>query len=306
MYRTIKTSIWCDPKIKKLTLQEKYLFIYLITNHHAHMSGIYYLSLTSITADTSLSEGDLRKALHRLATVSDLPQENNLDGSSMPYEYPIDGDSSIGLVFYDFNFEVVWVRNMLKHQGNGDKIKKGVENHLESLHKCPLIKVFSEYYSSIKWGNINTPSIPYDIPHRYKEQKQQKKQKKTKISKIDSHDESSGIQFERFWVAYPRKKQKAQAQKIWAKQNLDEKADVIIADVINRSQKDSQWQNHQFIPHPTNYLRNEGWKDEITINQLKGGMQNGERQRVNKSDIRQNKIIEAEREYVESRNTEEY
>ena len=34
-------------------------------------------------------------------------------------------------------------------------------------------------------------------------------------------------------------------------------------DVVNRTERDAQWQNVEFIPHPTTYLRGERWNDDV-------------------------------------------
>jgi len=67
-----------------------------------------------------------------------------------------------------------------------------------------------------------------------------------------------------FWECYPTKKNKLRTISIWKKRGLDKIANVIIADVKNRKANDSQWQNVRYIPHPSTYLHNELWNDEIT------------------------------------------
>jgi len=52
------------------------------------------------------------------------------------------------------------------------------------------------------------------------------------------------------------------ARQVWKSKNLDLRADHIIADIQNRLAKDKQWQDMQYIPYPTTYLRNERWEDE--------------------------------------------
>ena len=56
MYRTIDTTcLWDDPKVKPLCADAKLLFVYLVTNRHAHLSGIYYLLPAAIVKETGLS-----------------------------------------------------------------------------------------------------------------------------------------------------------------------------------------------------------------------------------------------------------
>jgi len=71
--------------------------------------------------------------------------------------------------------------------------------------------------------------------------------------------------FEDFWKAYPRKTGSIpKARKSWASQRLDQKADSIIATVINRAANDPQWSDQKFIPYPTTFLNQQRWNDEWT------------------------------------------
>jgi hypothetical protein len=66
--------------------------------------------------------------------------------------------------------EVVWVVNMLKYQGRGQKIVKSVTDQLLTLHACPLIPEFLEHYHTLSIPlryPFDTPSIgvaPFPSP----------------------------------------------------------------------------------------------------------------------------------------------
>src|SRR5262245_22626761 len=98
MYRVIDTALWTDPRVKALPTDGKLLFLYLITNSHAHVSGIYYLPAVTITHETGL-------AARRLDTLSDTL-------------------SRAGLASFDRSAEIVWVIKMLLYQGKGEKIHR--------------------------------------------------------------------------------------------------------------------------------------------------------------------------------------
>jgi len=150
MYRTIDTAIWDDPKVRTLPPKGKLLFVYLITNRHSHVAGIYYLPVTLITHETGLSERETNTLLHTLSTG--------------------------GLTVYDRSSEVIWVKKMLDRQGKGKKNDKSAATQLQTLHNCPLIKDFLQFYDHRR--------IPYTIPHpleipsclQEQEQKQEQKQ----------------------------------------------------------------------------------------------------------------------------------
>lgn len=70
--------------------------------------------------------------------------------------------------------------------------------------------------------------------------------------------------FNEFWEWYPVKKNKVRAKKIWDRKKYSPILTLILTDIINRLKHDSQWQDKQFIPHPSTYLGNELWTDELT------------------------------------------
>lgn len=70
--------------------------------------------------------------------------------------------------------------------------------------------------------------------------------------------------FDEFWTVYPKKVDKAVAQKRF-EAFPESQQRVIILDVMNRSSNHAQWQNKQFIPSPARYLLREMWNDEIIL-----------------------------------------
>jgi hypothetical protein len=70
--------------------------------------------------------------------------------------------------------------------------------------------------------------------------------------------------FYEFWKTYPVKKNKVRSKKIWDKENFASIVTLICCDVMLRKQKETQWQDVRFIPHPSTYLANKLWNDEIT------------------------------------------
>ena len=61
-YRKVDGVFWTDPKVRDLTEQERYLFLYCITCPSAHGSGIYYNPLPMIAYETCINEKALLKA----------------------------------------------------------------------------------------------------------------------------------------------------------------------------------------------------------------------------------------------------
>jgi hypothetical protein len=102
--------------------------LYLVTNPHSHLSGIYYLPTALVAQETGLSPESVEIGIMCLF--------------------------SEGLVIRDEEIDIVWIRKMLKYQGvYGKKIAKYIATHLSTLHGTMLISSFLNEYSDL--------SIPY-------------------------------------------------------------------------------------------------------------------------------------------------
>lgn len=76
-------------------------------------------------------------------------------------------------------------------------------------------------------------------------------------------------EFNLFWSAYPKKKSKADAFKVWSKLNppLDK-----VLDAINKQKQSADWikENGQYIPYPSKWLNGMCWEDEVQQGALFG------------------------------------
>lgn len=70
--------------------------------------------------------------------------------------------------------------------------------------------------------------------------------------------------FAEFWLAYPRKKSKGQAEKSWKKLDPDECLRLEIMQGLERAKRSEQWKNDggKYIPYPATWLNARGWEDE--------------------------------------------
>lgn len=168
MYRTIETSIWHDPKFRALPAPAKLLFVYLFSNPHAHVSGIYYVPDVTIIHETGLKQDALDTLWHTL--------------------------SGAGLVGRDKPNEVVWVRNMMRYQGRGEKLRAAAANHLLTLHNSSLLSDFRKYYPDVskeaKRRGIDRVSGAGRVS--LKEQEQEKEHKKDLSAHADATGEGEG------------------------------------------------------------------------------------------------------------------
>ena len=71
--------------------------------------------------------------------------------------------------------------------------------------------------------------------------------------------------FAEFWSAYPLKKAKATAEKAWQKlkPSADLQATILSAIAAHKLSADWQRDGGQYIPHPTTWLNQRRWEDEV-------------------------------------------
>ncbi len=72
--------------------------------------------------------------------------------------------------------------------------------------------------------------------------------------------------FDQFWKAYPKKKNRGDAVKAWAKARKTTSATMIIL-AVEKQRTSPDWtkDNGQYIPYPASWLNAEGWLDELAI-----------------------------------------
>lgn len=74
--------------------------------------------------------------------------------------------------------------------------------------------------------------------------------------------------FDKFWKAYPRKTGKFLANKVWKAINGDQSLVQIIIAAVERQRRSTDWQkdNGAYIPHPSTWLNQRRWDDEVPEN----------------------------------------
>jgi len=88
--------------------------------------------------------------------------------------------------------------------------------------------------------------------------------------------------FERFWAAYPKKRNKGDAWKAWKSLKLREVLVAAILAAVERAKTSVQWRKDegQFIPYPASWLRARGWEDEEHVDVVPLPHTRGEKGRI--------------------------
>ena len=66
LYRVISQQFWTDRKIvDEFTPEDKYFYLYLLTNPHTNICGCYEISVKHIISETGYNEDTVKRLLHR-------------------------------------------------------------------------------------------------------------------------------------------------------------------------------------------------------------------------------------------------
>jgi hypothetical protein len=76
--------------------------------------------------------------------------------------------------------------------------------------------------------------------------------------------------FTQFWCAYPKKRDKERAQKIFLRIKPSAELFAQMMNALESQIKSKQWQDRQYIPYPSTWLNGKRWEDEVTESERSG------------------------------------
>jgi len=90
-------------------------------------------------------------------------------------------------------------------------------------------------------------------------------QNRTEQNRKEKNNTLAQNRFNQFWSAYPRKIGKGAAEKSWSKIKMDDALFKAVLDAVESQKKSNQWKrdNGQYIPHPSTWLNQKRWEDEL-------------------------------------------
>ncbi len=135
--RYVETNIWKDSKFQDLTINEKLLFLYALTNGSTNLCGGYEISKRFITFETGIETEELNKCFKTL--------ENK------------------NMLKYDNETNEMYVINFLKYNALGEK---GEINAIKFYKKLKSETIKSEIFSYME-KNFKQPIDTLSIPYRY-------------------------------------------------------------------------------------------------------------------------------------------
>lgn len=238
IYRNIHLSFWTDSKIDDyFTPEDKYFFLYLLTNPHTNICGCYEISIRAMSRELGYNEDAISRLLNRMEIEHDV------------IRYSRDTKEVLILHWSRYN----WT--------NSPKLEKNIRECAEYIKN----RSFRNYVLSQLHGD-DTISVPYEYPiDTSASDTVTDTDTASDTTPVSDEEKTEVSNFDRFWAAYPKKVGKADARKVF--ERIRGISIETILNAIERLRKSEQWQkdNGQYIPHPATWLRRGGWDDELPL-----------------------------------------
>lgn len=166
-YRQVQVGFWQDGFVLDLTPEEKYFYIYLMTNSKASQIGIYELPKRIIETETGYNRETVEKLLQRFA-----------DYEKIAYNEPTKEIMLINWVRHNWN--------------NSPKVVSRVEEELRSVKHTPFALNYLSIANSIKADTVSI-QYPYSMDSLCKQEIRDKEKEKDKEKDKEQQQESSKI-----------------------------------------------------------------------------------------------------------------
>ena len=146
-YRSIQTSFWSDTKIiDEFTPEDRYFYLYLLTNEKSNQLGCYELSIKKMCNDTGYSKEIIKNLIDRFQNVHKI-------------------------IYYDFKTKEIFLKNWHKYNWlDSDKTRVCIEKEFALVKSSELIDLICPLYA---------PYIP--LGSNKKKKKKKKNNKKNSI-----------------------------------------------------------------------------------------------------------------------------
>lgn len=236
VYRNISLSFWTDRKVEdEFTPEDKYMYLYLLTNPYTNICGCYEISIKQMSRQTGYNEESISRIISRLEYVHDVIRYSN------------DTQEVLILRWAKYN----WTRS--------EKLRKPIQKTIENIKQAS----FREYVGQLLDTRDDTVSIPYPYPM----------DTTVTVTVTDTVSVTDTVpkkitrnrdaEFDAFWAQYPKKESKAAARKAWNKIKASEVQEIM--DSLGQHKASAQWQREdgRFIPYAATWLNNRRWEDEL-------------------------------------------
>lgn len=199
-YRQIHTEFWQDGFVLDLTPEEKYFYIYLMTNSKTTQCGIYELPKRIIETETGYNRETVDKLLQRF-----------IDYGKIIYHEPTREIMIVNWIKYNWINSpkvLALIDKELKQIKNKEFVYRFIEICRDLGYRIDTLSIYKEY--SIQEKNNKSDSIKGSIPYQYpintvgidlgeEQQQEQEKEQEIEKEKEEEQEKESVSEIIKFW-----------------------------------------------------------------------------------------------------------
>lgn len=253
VFTRVERGYWQDEFILELTPEQKFFYLYLMSNSKVNTLGAYVFPLTMSTVELGYNKETVLKLLDHFAQV--------------------------GKIIWDETTKEVFLLNWSKRNWNKKTATlRALKKDFGAL-KSPVLRetvalLFNDFYSekaqeqSGTIGNNEeqkgTNGNNEDILDGRKENREKRIENRKKEKEDAGTVFDAAAAFEIFYKAYPNKKNVKTARTRWEKMKVTPELYREIMEGLERAKNSQEWakDDSAYIPHPATWLNGEGWKNE--------------------------------------------
>ena len=182
VYRQVHISFWQDPDVLELTPEQKYFYLYLMTNSKTRQCGCYEISKRVVMLETGYNGETIDKL--------------------------IDVFVEMGKVKYNPETREILLVNWFKHNNSqSNKVKRCVEKEVEQIKFKPFKKYCIDTLLIEYRYSMDTEPQKEKEEEKEKEKKEQRKNIPPMLAEVEAYcnERKNGIDAEQFIAFYQSK-----------------------------------------------------------------------------------------------------
>lgn len=257
VFTKVERGYWQDEFILELTPEQKFFYLYLMTNNKVNTLGAYVFPLTMSTVELGYNKETVLKLLDHFAQV--------------------------GKIIWDETTKEVFLLNWPKRNWNRKTATlRALKKDFDALKSPMLREKISALLSAFSDGEaIDDTEEQKGTNGNNEKQKEtngnngdilagriENREKRIENREKEKEDGGTGFDadeaFENFYKEYPNKKNVKTARTRWEKMKVTPELYREIMEGLKRAKNSQEWtkDDSAYIPHPATWLNGEGWKNE--------------------------------------------
>lgn len=260
VFTRVERGYWQDEFILELTPEQKFFYLYLMSNSKVNTLGAYVFPMTMSTLELGYNRDTVKKLLDHFVEA--------------------------GKIMYDETTNEVFLLNWPKRNWNKRTATlRALKKDVDALKSPVLREKISAMLSAFCGGegaiddteeqkgtngnneeqkgtNRNNEDMFAGIIDKREKKKENREKEKEKEDAGTVFDAAAA--FEIFYKAYPNKKNVKTARTRWEKMKVTPELFAAIMEGLERAKNSQEWgkDGGAYIPHPATWLNGEGWKNE--------------------------------------------